>query len=59
MQASSFITAIASGRLGSPAAVELAGLMKISCLLAASKRYLEFLSSRTRFFSCRGYLHGL
>jgi uncharacterized membrane protein YccC len=28
-------------RLGSPAAVELAGLMKIRCLLAASKRYLE------------------
>jgi hypothetical protein len=45
MQASSFITAIASGRLGSPAAVELAGLMKISCLLAASKRYLELLTS--------------
>jgi hypothetical protein len=28
-------------RLGSPAAVELAGLIKIRCLLAASQRYLE------------------
>jgi uncharacterized membrane protein YccC len=28
-------------RLGSPAAVELAGLIKIRCLLAASPRYLE------------------
>jgi uncharacterized membrane protein YccC len=41
-------------RLGSPAAVELAGLMKIRCLLAASQRYLE---RRSAFFSQKPAIH--
>jgi uncharacterized membrane protein YccC len=41
-------------RLGSPAAVELAGLMKIRCLLAASQRYLEM---RSALFSQKPAIH--
>jgi uncharacterized membrane protein YccC len=41
-------------RPGSPAAVELAGLMKIRCLLAASQRYLE---ARSALFSQKPAVH--
>jgi uncharacterized membrane protein YccC len=41
-------------RLGSPAAVELGGLIKIRCLLAASPRYLE---TRSALFSQEPAIH--
>ena len=41
-------------RLGSPAAVELGGLIKIRCLLVASERYLE---TRTALFSQKPAIH--
>ena len=41
-------------RLGSPAALELAGLLKIRCLLAASQRYLE---GRAALFSQNPPIH--
>jgi uncharacterized membrane protein YccC len=41
-------------RRGSPAAAELAGLVKIRCLLAASQRYLE---TRSALFSQKPAIH--